>query len=306
MIEQTGDTPRGFAFAVTAYGFWGFLPLYMKALDHVPPAEVVAHRIIWSVPIATLVLIALRRTRDLVVALRTPRMLAMACVTAALISINWGIYVWSIASGRAIDAALGYYINPLFSVALGALLLRERLARAQLAAIALAAAAVVVLTVEAGNLPWAAVGLTLSWGFYAFFKKWLPIGPNQGFLLEVLILTPPAVGYVIWVGVTGQAAFLGDASDTWLLLGCGAVTAVPLIFYANGAKGLKLSTIAILQYIAPTLIFLVAVFAFGEEFDRPRQIAFPMIWAALVIYSWSILRDMRARRGRPAGAPPTA
>ncbi len=304
MLTLDEDTPRGLAFAVSAYVLWGFLPLYMKALDHVPPAEVVAHRIIWSVPVAALVLIVLRRTQDLRIALRTPRMLAMGCVTAVLISVNWGIYVWSIASGRAIDAALGYYINPLFSVALGALVLRERLDRPQILAIALAGAAIAVLTIEAGNLPWAAVGLTLSWGFYAFFKKWLPIGPNQGFLLEVLILTPPALGYAFWSWTTGQSAFLDSASDRWLLLGCGIVTAIPLILYANGAKGLKLSTIAILQYIAPTMIFLVAVLVFDEEFDRARQIAFPMIWAALIIYSWSMIRQMRRRKGGAASAPP--
>lgn len=298
------DTPRGLLFALSAYLLWGVLPFYMKALSHIPPEEVVAHRIVWSVPIAALVLVALRRTQDLKAALVNPGMLAMGCVTAALISVNWGIYVWSIASGRAIDAALGYYINPLFSVALGAILLGERLSRPQLIAIALAAAAVVVLTLEAGHLPWPAVGLTVSWGFYAFFKKQLPIGPNQGFLLEVLILTPPALAYLFWLSSTGQGAFLGSAPDTWLLLGCGVVTAVPLIFYANGAKGLRLSTIAILQYIVPTMIFLVAVFAFGEEFDRARQIAFPMIWAALVIYSWSLLRGIRSRRPRSVRTPP--
>lgn len=305
MTALDEDTPRGLAFALSAYLFWGVLPLYMKALDHLSPVEIVAHRIVWSVPVAALLLIALRRTGDLVTALRTPRMLGMACVTAVLVSINWGIYVWAIASERAIDAALGYYINPLFSVALGALLLGERLTRAQLVAIALAFAAVVVLTLEAGRLPWAAVGLTLSWGFYAFFKKKLPIGPNQGFLLEVLILTPPALAYIAWLSSTGEGAFLGAPLDTGLLLGCGIVTAVPLICYANGAKGLKLSTIAILQYITPTMIFLVAVFLFGEEFDRARQIAFPMIWAALAIYSWSLLHQMRARRRRPVPPPPT-
>ena len=291
------DTPAGLLFAFSAYFLWGFLPLYMKAVDHIPPAEVVAHRIIWSVPIAALLLVVLRRTRDLKAALTNPGMLAMACVTAVLVSLNWGIYVWAIASGRAIDAALGYYINPLFSVGLGAILLGERLSRPQLVAIALAGVAVVVLTVEAGHLPWAAVGLTVTWGFYAFFKKKLPIGPSQGFLLEVLILTPPALGYLFWIGSTGESAFLRTPSDTWLLLGCGVVTAIPLILYANGAKGLKLSTIAILQYIAPTMIFLVAVVVFGEEFDRARQ-------TALVIYSWSLLREMRASRVRPAGTPP--
>lgn len=291
------DTPQGLAFAITAYVFWGFLPLYMKLLSHIPPAEVVAHRVIWSLPIAAIVLIALGRTRTLRDAVRQPRMLAMGCVTAALVSINWGIYVWAIATDRALDAALGYYINPLFSVFLGAVFLGERLNRAQLSAIALAAAAVLVLALDAGGLPWPAIGLMLSWGFYALAKKQLPIGPNQGFLLEVLILTPPAIGYLIWLTATGQGHFAATLSDTWLLLGCGVVTAVPLLFYANGAKRLRLSTIGILQYIAPTMIFLCAVIAFNEPFGRARMIAFPMIWAALVIYSASMLR---ARRKTPA------
>lgn len=291
---ENRDTPAGLGFALSAYLMWGFLPIYMKWVSHIPPAEVVAHRILWSVPVAALLLVLLRRTRDLTDALRNPRMLAMACVTATLITINWGIYVWAISVDRALDAALGYYINPLFSVALGAILLGEKLTRAQLIAIALAAAAVVVLTIEAGTLPWAAVGLTLSWGFYALFKKSLPIGPNQGFLLEVLILLLPALAYMLWLSGTGRSHFaVGNAQDTWLLLGCGVVSAVPLIVYANGAKLLRLSTIGILQYIAPTLIFLVAVFLFGEDFSGARLIAFPMIWAALVIYSISLLRQLR-------------
>jgi chloramphenicol-sensitive protein RarD len=255
------------------------------------------HRVLWSIPIASVVLIMLRRTSALKDALRTPKMLAMACVTAVLISVNWGIYIWAIVSGHALDAALGYYINPLFSILLAAVFLGERLTRAQLAAIALAAAAVVVLTIEAGRIPWVSLVLTVSWGFYALAKKSLPIGPNQGFLLEVLILGVPAVGYLIYLTLAGKSHFsLGFDTDTWLLMGCGVVTAVPLMFYANGAKLLRLSTIGILQYIAPTLIFLVAVFVFGETFGPARMIAFPMIWAALVIYSTSMLRQMRKPR----------
>lgn len=294
---ETLDTPRGLAFAVTAYLLWGFLPLYMKALSHIPAAEIVVHRVIWSVPLAGALLIVLRRTKDLQAALKNPRMLGMACITAALISLNWGIYVWSIASGRALDAALGYYINPLFSIALGAILLREPLGKAQMAAVALAAAAVVVLTLEAGRVPWVAVGLTLTWGFYAFFKKSLPIGANQGFLLEVLILLAPALGYFAYLTATGSSSFGGSLSDTTLLLGCGVVTAVPLIVYANGAKLVRLSTMGILQYIAPTMIMLAAVLLFGEEFGQARMIAFPMIWAALVIYSVPMVRQMRKRAG---------
>lgn len=297
MSNQHEDTSSGIAFAVSAYFLWGFLPLYLKALDHIGPVEVVAHRVIWSVPIALLVLMALRRTSDLMAALRNPRMLGMAAVTAALVTINWGIYVWAIAAERTVEAALGYYINPLFSMALGALLLGERLTRAQYVSVGLATAGVLYLTLQAGQVPWVALGLTVSWGFYAFFKRKLPIGPNQGFLLEVLILTPPAVAFLVWIGMRGEAAFLSNSFDTSMLLGAGIVTAVPLMLYANGAKGLRLSTIAILQYIAPTMIFLCAVLVFGEPFDAARQVAFPLIWAGLVVYSVSLLRQMRAKTG---------
>lgn len=285
------DTPQGFAYAVSAYLLWGFLPLYMKALSHVPAAEVVAHRVLWSVPVAGAIILWLGRTADLRAALRSPAMLGMGAVTAALISVNWGIYVWAIQTGHALDAALGYYINPLFSVLLGSVLLKERLAPAQWLAIALAAAAVAVLTWETGRLPVVALGLTLTWGFYAYFKKRLPIGPNQGFMLEVLILFPFAAGWVAWLTATGQGHFLQDAPTMGLLLGTGIVTAVPLMIYANGAKLLRLSTIGILQYIAPTMIFLTAVFLFGEPFGTARAVAFPMIWAALAIYSGSLIRQ---------------
>ncbi len=176
------DSLRGFGFALAAYLMWGFLPLYMKAMAHISPAEVIAHRVIWSIPIAGAVLVALGRTADIRKALRTPRMLAMGAATAALISVNWGIYVWSIGSGHALDAALGYYINPLFSIFLGAVLLGETLSGAQKVAIGLATLAVVILTIEAGRLPVVALGLTLTWGAYAYLKKSQPQDPVPGLL----------------------------------------------------------------------------------------------------------------------------
>jgi chloramphenicol-sensitive protein RarD len=288
--SQNGDSLSGFLFALTAYLLWGFLPLYMKALAHIPPVEVIAHRVLWSVPVAIVVLLWLGRTGDLRAALRSPRMLGMGAMTAALISVNWGIYVWAIGSGHALDAALGYYINPLFSIFLGAVLLRERIGRWQGVAIALAAVAVAILTWEAGRLPMVALGLTVTWGFYAFLKKWLPIGPNQGFALEVLILLPLALAYMAWLWGAGTGHFLqGVGWDTALLVGCGIVTAGPLMIYANGAKRLRLSTIAIMQYIAPTMIFVTAVFVFDEPFSRVKLLAFGLIWAALVIYSLPLL-----------------
>lgn len=294
---QTGDSPRGFAFALTAYLLWGFLPFFMKAVAHIPASEVVAHRIVWSVPLAGLVLVWLGRTGDIKAALRSPRMLGMATLTAVLITINWGIYVWAIGAGRAIETALGYYINPLFSIFLGAVLLKEMPDRAQMVAIALAAVAVGVLAFDAGGLPWVSISLCLSWGFYAFFRKTLPIGPNQGFFLEVLLLSVPALGYIVWLEASGQGHF-GDTgmADVLWLLACGIVTAIPLMIYANGAKLLRLSTIGIMQYIAPTMIFIIAVFVFGEPFGTAKLIAFILIWVALVIYSGSMLRTARARR----------
>lgn len=289
-IAKNEDNPKGLFLAVTAYLMWGFLPLYMKALAAVPVLEVLAHRVVWSVPVAGAILVWLGRTGDLKAALRSPRMIGMAALTAGLISVNWGIYVWSIQSGHALEAALGYYINPLFSIFLGAVLLGERMNRAQVVAVALAALAVGVLTFEAGQVPVVALGLTVSWGFYAYLKKRLPLGPNQGFMLEVLILMPFALGFLGWVGAEGGLVFGADAWLTGLLLLAGVVTAVPLMIYANGAKLLRLSTIGILQYIAPTMIFLTAVFVFDEPFGTARAVAFPMIWAALVIYTGSMLR----------------
>jgi chloramphenicol-sensitive protein RarD len=267
----------------------------MKAIDHIPPVEIIAHRILWSVPIAGLILIVLGRTGDLVRALKTPRMVGMAAVTATLISINWGVYVWAIANDRALDAALGYYINPLFSVALGAIVLRERLAMTQWVAVGLAALAVTILTVSAGVLPWVALVLMTTFGLYGFLRKTLPIGPNQGFLLEVLLLSPPALAYLLWLGPSGHFATT-SWSDTALLLGTGAVTAIPLMLYANGAKGLRLSTIGILHYIVPTMVFLIAVFVFNEPFGPARAVAFPLIWVALILYTGSMIQTARAAR----------
>jgi len=296
-LAKNEDSPRGFAFALTAYLLWGFLPIYMKAVAHISPAEVIAHRIVWSLPLAGLVLVVLGRTGDIRAALRSPRMLAMGALTASLITVNWGTYVWAIGAGHSLDAALGYFINPLFSIFLGAVILKEKLQPLQMAAIGLAALAVAVLALDSGGIPWVALTLAISWGFYALLRKTLPLGPNQGFFLEVLILSGPALLYILYLEFgSGQGhLYRTGLADTTLLLGCGVITAVPLMIYANGAKLLKLSTIGIMQYIAPTMIFLIAVFAFQEPLGTARMIAFPLIWAGLFLYSWSMLKGSRGR-----------
>ena len=292
---QTGDTREGFLFAGGAYLLWGFLPFYMKAVSHIPAYEVVAHRILWSVPVAGIIIAWLGLAGDMGRVLRNPKMLAQSALCAALITINWGIYVWAIGHDRAIETALGYYINPLFSIFMAYVLLKEKLAPLQWIAIALAIAAVGLITWGAGGVPLVALGLTVTWGFYAFLKKTLPVGGTQGFFLEVLLLCVPAVGFILWLEIKGTGHFLHSGMHNMVLLAAsGLVTAIPLILYANGAKLLKLSTIGIMQYSAPTMIFLTAIFVFGEPFDKVRGIAFAMIALALVLYSIALFRGKKA------------
>ncbi|CAN7628677.1 EamA family transporter RarD [Mesorhizobium sp. LjRoot246] len=299
VLDADSKARRGFLLALGAYLLWGLLPFYMKAVAHLPLAEVIAHRIVWSVPIAAAVLVWAGRTADFKAALRSPRTIAMAALTAALISVNWGIYVWAIAVDRTVETALGYYINPLVSVVVGALLLGERLDRLQIAAVVLAAVAVAVLTIEGGKLPWVSLALAFSFAAYGFFRKTLPIGPSQGFLLEVLLLSVPALGYIVYLTATGQDHIISSSgADTALLIGCGPITSVPLLLFAFGAKLLRLSTIGIMQYIAPTMVFLIAVLIFDEPFGTTQAVAFALIWAALAIYSWSMLTTARRASAR--------
>lgn len=285
----SADATRGFYHALMAYGFWGFLPLYMKAVAHISPLEVVAHRILWSVPVAGLILLAMRRTADIRAAFAQPRTLLMAALTASVITLNWTIYVWAIGAERTVETALGYYFNPLVSMALGAILLGERFNRYQLVAIALAVVAVAVLTIASGGLPWVSLVLAFSFAAYGYLRKTLPVGPSQGFFLEVLILSVPSLGYLVWLWMQGDNSFaLDQPLDDLLLILAGPVTAIPLILYASGAKLLRLSTIGIMQYIAPTIIAIIGVAVFGEPFGPARIAAFVLIWIALALYTWSM------------------
>lgn len=283
----------GFFYALTAYLVWGVLPLYMKAMEHIPSVEIVAHRILWSVPVAAVILVALGRTRDFINALRSPKILGMIFISASLISMNWGVYIWSISANIASQAALGYYINPLFSILLGVFLLGEKLTRLQLFAILLASLAVVLMTVAMGALPWVAIVLAVSFTIYGYLRKTVDIGPTQGFLLEVILMSPFAAAYLVWLSMNEVNHFYSDDWNSWLLAGTGLVTAIPLILYASGAKRLRLSTIGLMQYIAPTMIFVFAVFVFNEPMSIWQLVAFGLIWTALALYSVSIFQQRK-------------
>jgi chloramphenicol-sensitive protein RarD len=289
------DSKAGFIYAGGAYFIWSVLPLYMKLMAHIPAWEIVPHRILWSLPLAALVVWWRGLGAQIKSALTNPRMLSLVLVTSVLITVNWGTYVWAVTSGRALQTALGYYINPLFSVFLASVLVGEKLNRVQMFAIGLATLAVAVLTYENGGLPWVSLILCVTWGFYAYFKKTQAIGPTEGFFLEVLLLSIPSIALMIWFKMSGTSHFVDTGwHDAALLVGSSLFTAVPLILYAMGAKLLRLTTIAIMQYSAPTVIFLIAVFVFKEPFSAYKMAAFILIWSALAIYTWSLVKAHRA------------
>lgn len=296
-VAHDDSSPRGFVFALSAYTLWGLTPLYVKAVADVPAVEIVAYRILFSVPVAGCILLLLGRTADIKAAFQHPRTLMMAGLTAGLISFNWGIYTWAVLVDRTVETALGYYINPLVNILIGAVFLGERFDRWQLVAIALAVLAVCILTIHAGGLPWISLALAFSFGIYGFFRKTLPIGPSQGFFLEVLLLSVPSLLLIAWISTThGAALFMDGPQMTLLLLLAGPLTAVPLILFAFGARLLRYSTLGLMQYTAPTLIFLIAVFVFREPFSMWQFVAFCLIWTALAVYSWSTLRRARSVR----------
>jgi len=286
----------GFVAALCAYGAWGLLPFYMKAVSHIPIIEIVAHRVIWAVPVTGILLLCLGRTHDLVKALKSPKTLLLACLTSALISVNWILYIWAVSNYRTLDAALGYYINPLFNVLVGALFLRERLNRPQWIAVALAFVAVVLLTIELQGLPFLALALPVTFGCYSLLRKSLPIGAAQGFMLEVLILFFPALAAEIFFIIKGTSLFWQTQSfDPLLLLAAGPITALPLILFTLGARALSFITIGLMQYIVPTALFVIAIFVFHEPFSLNQLIAFALIWTGLALYSFATIKQMRRR-----------
>jgi chloramphenicol-sensitive protein RarD len=285
-------------YAVGAYGLWGVFPLYFKAIKSVPPLEVLAHRIFWSL-LFLLVLMAwrggLRATRA---ALRSPRALAYLSVTTLLIASNWLVFIWAVANNHVLEASLGYFINPLVNVLLGFVFLRERLRPVQTVSVLLAAAAVTYMAAGAGNFPAVALFLAGTFGAYGLLRKIAPVEALVGLTVETGLLTPLALGYLVVQLARGEAMFGGQSTALNILLPlAGVVTATPLLWFAQAARRLRLATMGFLQYLAPTGHFLLAVLAFGEPFTAQHLITFGCIWTALALYS------VDAWRSRPAVVP---
>lgn len=277
---------RGVLAAVVAYGLWGFLPIYWKALQTVPPFEIMSHRTVWSL-VFVLLLLALRRQWGWIQKVRQrPRILVTFLASTCLLGLNWFTYIWAVNSGHVVDSSLGYFINPLISVLLGVAFLRERLRLWQGVAIALAAAGVLYLTLGYGSFPWIALVLAMSFGFYGLLRKTAPLGSLEGLGLETALLSVPTLAYLLSLEVAGTASFGHAGLSTSVLLALsGVVTAFPLLMFGYAARHVTLATVGILQYVAPTLQFLLGIFLYGEPFSQTRLIGFAAIWLALLVYS---------------------
>ncbi len=291
---QNRASLAGILHALAAYGLWGGNPLFFKLLAGVNAFEVTAHRALWSLPVTALLLLLIGRLRQGLALLSSWRTARVMVLSALFIGTNWGFFVWAVASGRTLEASLGYYINPLMNMAVGYIFLGERFSPRQWLAIGLALCAVVWLTVSAGVFPWLALLLALSFTAYGYLRKTMPAGPLDGLFVESLVLSLLAVPVLLLLSGQGvPLAFGTDGTLSLILAACGPVTVAPLLFFAAAARRIRLSTLGVMQYLAPTLMFLTAVFVFGDPFDRDHAIAFVLIWLAVALYSLDALRTGR-------------
>jgi len=275
---------KGILFGIGAYALWGFFPLYWKQLHDVPALQLLGHRVGWSFLLLIVFILVTRQWTDFRANL-TKRTFLIYTVAAVLIAVNWLTYVWAVNAEFIVETSLGYFINPLLSVLMGVILLREKLRPAQWIPIGLAAAGVIYLTVIYGQLPWIALTLAFSFGFYGLVKKIAPLNSLFGLTLETGILFLPALAYLSFVGINDTGAFLhtGLTSDL-LMVGAGVVTTIPLLMFASAARQIPLTVVGLLQYIAPTIQFLLGVLVYKEPFDQSHLIGFGIVWIALVIF----------------------
>jgi len=292
--DASARAATGVACSVGAYALWGVFPVYFKAVAAVPALEVLAHRIVWSVLLVAGLLAVQRGWRLVARALADRRLLLTLAGSALVISLNWGVFIWAVADGRILECSLGYYINPLVSVVLGVAVLRERLRPVQWLAVAIAAIGVAIEVISFGTLPWVALTLAVSFALYGLIRKTAPVDPVSGLFIETLLLSPAALIFLAALAAQGEGAFLGEGwrIDVLLLL-AGPITALPLLLFVAGAQRIRLTTVGLLQYIAPTGHFLLAVFVYREPFTPVHLATFAFIWLALAVYSLSILHGRR-------------
>ncbi|WP_163969432.1 EamA family transporter RarD [Oceanobacillus halotolerans] len=297
-----GDTQQkaGILYALGAYLLWGFLPAYWKLVDYVPAGEILAHRIIWSFVFMIGVVVALRKwpgfIQECKVIAKDKKKLIGITVASFVISLNWLSYIWAVNSDHVIQASLGYYINPLVSILLGMIVLKEKLSKRQLISFVLAGIGVINLTVSYGVFPWVSLALAFTFAIYGLLKKMVDVSAMFGLTIETMIITPIALLYVVALPTTTITTGSFFSTTGIILFGAGVVTAIPLLLFASGAKKIPLSMVGFLQYIAPTIMLVLGIFAYGETFSQAHLISFMLIWIALLIYMSSSYHNPKRRQ----------
>jgi chloramphenicol-sensitive protein RarD len=292
--KSKGEQRTGLLNGFAAYGMWGLVPLFWPLLKPAGAIEILAHRMVWSLAVVGVALVVLRRWAWLGELLRQPRKLALVTVAATVITVNWGVYIWSVNAGHVVEASLGYFINPLVTIALGVLVLKERMRPAQWAAVGVACAAVIVLTVGYGRPPWISLCLAFSFGTYGLVKKKVNLGGIESLAAETAVQFLPALAYLLWLGARGDSTFATQgAGHAALLASTGVVTALPLVCFGAAAIRVPLSTLGLLQYLAPVFQFLLGILYFHEAMPPERWAGFALVWLALSLLTFDALRTAR-------------
>lgn len=298
-----GDKRAGLVYGFAAYGMWGLFPLYWPLLEPAGAGEILAHRMVWSLIVVGVLLLALRRWAWLAELIRQPRRLALVATAATVVSVNWGVYIWAVNAGHVVESSLGYFINPLVTIGLAVLVLHERLRPVQWVAVGIGCAAVAVLAVGYGRLPWIALVLAFSFGSYGLVKKKVAMGGLESLAAETAVQFLPALAFLAVLGARGDSTFTRHGPDHAALLALsGVATAVPLICFGMSANRLPLSTLGLIQYLAPVFQFLIGVLHFHETMSAEQWAGFLLVWSALVLLTWDALRTGRRARAELARA----
>ena len=284
----------GLLFGVSAYTLWGLFPIYWPLLKPANPLEIVSHRAVWTLVFCFIILALTKTLKSTLSLLKRPRIVVGLFLGSILISINWIIYIYAANTGHVVEASLGYYINPIVVIATGVLVLKEKMRKLQWTAVGIATFGVVVLTINHGRLPWIALGLAFSWGSYGLVKKHLGLGALEGLSIETLLSSGFYLGYILWLGNNGQGHFTYSLTLTLLLIGGGAVTAIPLLLFNGATNRLPLTLIGLLQYITPTIQFCIGVWYYDEDMPAARWAGFLIIWVALITLAIDLVRSSRS------------
>jgi chloramphenicol-sensitive protein RarD len=294
------NTKTGLLFGVSAYILWGLFPLYWPLLEPAGALEIVGHRAVWSLVFCVIALSITKAIKPALATMRRPKVFIKLVAATGLISVNWIVYIWATNNGHVVEASLGYYINPIIMIAIGIILLKEKMRKLQWASVSIAALGVLVLTIDYGRLPWVALALALSWGTYGFIKKQLGLGALEGLGIETAIAAPFYLAYLTWIGVEGSGHFGSGIGLTLLLIGSGVVTAIPLLLFNGAGNRLPYTVIGLLQFITPTLQFSIGVWVRHEDMPTARWAGFLIIWLALVVLATDLVRSSRAVDNRVA------